>query len=56
MRKEQVEALLDYSNEPMKLPKQVGATKGIIENPWLKIELTKANGFCETKFWGAPQS
>jgi hypothetical protein len=44
-RQEQVENLLTYKIDPIDIPKDLGNSKGIIESPWLKIELTKANAF-----------
>jgi hypothetical protein len=46
MKKEQVENLLTYQIEPVGLPKNLGTTKGIVENPWLKIEFTKTHYKC----------
>jgi hypothetical protein len=40
-----VENLLTYKIDPIDIPKDLGNSKGIIESPWLKIELTKANAF-----------
>jgi hypothetical protein len=50
MRKQKVEALLNYRIELMEFPKQLGTTKRIVENPEVKIELSKAGGFCVTNF------
>jgi hypothetical protein len=40
-----VEYYLTYKIDPIDIPKDLGNTKGILENPWLKIELTKTNAF-----------
>jgi hypothetical protein len=50
MKKEQVETLFTYQIEPVGFPKNLGATKGIVETPWLKIELTKSNAYRVTNF------
>jgi hypothetical protein len=42
-REEQVEGLLTYQFEALIMPKELGNIKGIMENPILKIELTKTN-------------
>jgi hypothetical protein len=44
-REEQVEGLLTYQFETLIVPKELGNSKGIMENPILKIELTKTNAF-----------
>lgn len=40
-----MEDILAYSIETLDTPKELGNSKGIMENPILKIELTKANAF-----------
>jgi hypothetical protein len=50
MKQQQVEALLNYQIEPMEFPDQLGTTKGMVENPLVKIELTNAGRFCVTNF------
>jgi hypothetical protein len=45
-----VEHFLFYKTDPIDVPKDLGNMKGILENPWLKIELTKANAFKVTTF------
>jgi hypothetical protein len=49
-REEQVEGLLTYPFETLDMPKELGNSKGITENPILKIELTKTNAFRVTTF------
>ena len=49
-RDEQVLSLLDFQFETLETPKELGATKGITENPILKIELTKTNAYKVTTF------
>jgi hypothetical protein len=34
----------------MELPKQLGTTKVIVDNPRLKIKFTKVGGYCITTF------
>lgn len=49
-RQEQIEHFLTYNIYPLDIPKDLGKSKGILENPYLKIELTKANAFKVTTF------
>jgi hypothetical protein len=49
-REEQILSLLDYQFETFDMPKELGYSKGITENPILKIELTKTNAFKVTTF------
>jgi len=47
---DQVAALLNYDVENIDVPKTIGTSKGIQENPFLKIEMTKSNAFLVTTF------
>jgi hypothetical protein len=49
-RQEQIEHFLTYNIYPLDIPKDLGKSKGILENPYLKIELTRANAFKVTTF------
>ncbi len=42
--------LLNYDIVTIDIPKTIGATKGIVENPFIKIEMTKSNAFLVTTF------
>ncbi len=48
VRQDQVRAHLGYDIYPLGILKSIGTMKGILENPFLKIKLTKANSFWVT--------
>jgi hypothetical protein len=47
---DQVAALLNYDVMHIEVPKTIGSLKGIQENPFLKIEMTKSNAFLVMTF------
>jgi hypothetical protein len=47
---DQVAALLNYDVVHIDVPKTIGTSIGIQENPFLKIEMTKSNTFLVTTF------
>ena len=50
VRMDQVQGMLNYDIVPIEVPKSIGESKGIIENPFLKIEMTRSNSFLVTTF------
>jgi hypothetical protein len=50
VREDQVQAIVGYDITPVEVPKSIGESKRIVENPFLKIELTKTNAFLVTNF------
>jgi len=50
VRIDQVVGLLNYDIVPIDIPRTIGAMKGIVENPFVKIEMTKSNAFLVMTF------
>ncbi len=50
VREDQVQATVGYDIIPIEVPKSIRESKGIIENPFLKIEMTRINVFLVTAF------
>jgi len=48
VREDQVQATVGYDIIPIEVPKSIRESKGIIENPFLKIEMTRINAFLVT--------
>ena len=42
--------MLNYDIVTIDVPKTIRATKGIVENPFVKIEMTKSNAFLVRTF------
>jgi len=50
VRIDQVAGMLNYDIVTIDVPKTIRATKGIVENPFVKIEMTKSNAFLVRTF------
>jgi hypothetical protein len=47
---DQVIGMLNYDIVPIEVPKSIRESKGIVENPFLKIEMTRSNAFLVRTF------
>jgi bifunctional DNA-binding transcriptional regulator/antitoxin component of YhaV-PrlF toxin-antitoxin module len=50
VRMDQVIGMLNYDIVPIEVPKSIRESKGIVENPFLKIEMTRSNAFLVRTF------